>query len=572
MKRDKSVQASQPIEQVSQEAVKKSFWKKLPVWAWWLIGIVLALVLAAGGFFAYHQYREYQEYRALVDSTLNVDTFYSGIRVEGVDLSGKTMEEAKALLEKEEQEFLPEVDIKLTYDKKEYKLDNSYLKFETVLEETLNQAYQYGREGSEDERYAMVEALKTQPKDFEVTGAYEPDEEKIDELVAKIEKELHQDVQEAHVKEFHPDSDPMFVYEEGSIGVDVQTAELKQTVVKALSAENKSSEIKIPVKETEPKTTIEDAKKLTVKLSEYTTYSTNTANGTHNMALALASANGTVLQPGDIFSFNGTTGDTTTGELGYLPAGGIANNKSVTVYGGGICQASTTIYGAALRADMEIVTRYNHRWPSTYVPIGQDATVDYPSTDFQFKNSSEYPVYIKAYMDGNTLVVQLYGCQPEEWDKIEVESWQTSVISPPPTEYITDSSLPQGTKMLWNYACNGYTAEGRKVFYKNGQVVKTEPIDSSYYMEGARGYKVGPNTDPDTAREIDESGNYIGDPPASSAPSSSAPPESSTPSSTAPSSTPESSSQEPSAPESSSQAPEETPSTQTASEGTSTGG
>ena len=132
--------------------------------------------------------------------------------------------------------------------------------------------------------------------------------------------------------------------------------------------------------------------KQTVKLSEYTTNSTNTENGTHNMALSLAAANGTVLKPGEIFSFNETTGDTTTGALGYLPATGISNNKSVQVYGGGICQSSTTIYGAALRADMEIVTRYNHRWPSSYVPIGQDATVDYPSTDFQFKNSSDYPV------------------------------------------------------------------------------------------------------------------------------------------------------------------------------------
>ena len=74
------------------------------------------------------------------------------------------------------------------------------------------------------------------------------------------------------------------------------------------------------VTETQPKTTVEDVKKQTVKLSEYTTYSTNTENGTHNMALSLAAANGTVLKPGEIFSFNETTGDTTTGALGYLPA------------------------------------------------------------------------------------------------------------------------------------------------------------------------------------------------------------------------------------------------------------
>ena len=79
---------------------------------------------------------------------------------------------------------------------------------------------------------------------------------------------------------------------------------------------------------------------------------------------------------------------------------------------------------------------------------------------------------------------------------IEVESWQTGVIPPPPTEYIVDESLPEGTVTWWTDACYGYTAEGEKVFYKNGQEVKREPIDSSYYMEGAAVYKIGPNTDP----------------------------------------------------------------------------
>ena len=246
------------------------------------------------------------------------------------------------------------------------------------------------------------------------------------------------------------------------------------------------------------------------------------------MALSLAAANGTVLKPGEIFSFNETTGDTTTGALGYLPATGISNNKSVQVYGGGICQSSTTIYGAALRADMEIVTRYNHRWPSSYVPIGQDATVDYPSTDFQFKNSSDYPVYIKAYMDGRTLVVQIYGHPSDEWDTIEVESWQTGAIPPPPTEYIVDESLPEGTVTWWTDACYGYTAEGAKVFYKNGQEVKREPIDSSYYMEGAAVYKIGPNTDPNAPGQ-----NGGGDKPANTSSTSTAP-SSSQPSSTAP--------------------------------------
>lgn len=573
MKRDKSVQGTQQESGNNLgSAIQKSSRKKLPAWAWWTIGGVLLLVLVVGGFFGYQKYQEHQEYIAMVDKALNVDTFYTGIQVEGIDLSGKTKEEAKKLLEEHEKNLLPDVKIKVTYDKKEYTVDNTYLSFSSTLDATLDEAYEYAREGDRDQRYALVQELETKPKNFEIKTQFDADEKKVDELVKTVEKELNCEVTEAHVKEFHPDADTMFVYEGGSPGIKVKTAELKQDIVKALEAENQKSEVKIQVTETQPKTTVEDAKQQTVKLSEYTTYSTNTENGTHNMALSLAAANGTVLKPGDVFSFNGATGDTTTGALGYLPATGISNNKSVQVYGGGICQSSTTIYGAALRANMEIVTRYNHRWPSSYVPIGQDATVDYPSTDFQFKNPSEYPVFIKAYMDGRTLVVQIYGHPSDEWDKIEVESWQTGTIAPPPTEYITDNSLPQGTKMLWNNACNGYTAEGEKVFYKNGKEVKREAIDSSYYMEGATVYKVGPNTDPSSAREINENGSYVDGQPANTSsappPASSAAPSSQAPS-TAPSTTP---SQTPSNTEPSSQTPAEPSSTPAASEGTSTGG
>ncbi|MFR4144812.1 MAG: hypothetical protein ACLT1K_12930 [[Clostridium] leptum] len=84
---------------------------------------------------------------------------------------------------------------------------------------------------------------------------------KVGELVKKIEKELNCEVTEAHVKEFNPDSDPMFVYEGGSPGIKVKAEELKQSLVKALEAENLKSELKIPVTETQPKTTVEDVKR-----------------------------------------------------------------------------------------------------------------------------------------------------------------------------------------------------------------------------------------------------------------------------------------------------------------------
>ncbi len=187
--------------------------------------------------------------------------------------------------------------------------------------------------------------------------------------------------------------------------------------------------------------TAEDIKANMQKLGSYSTVSTNTANGNHNMKLAANATNGTILQPGEQFSFNGTTGNTTNGSNGYLPATAISGGEFIQEYGGGICQVSSTIYGAALRSNMTIVTRYNHTYPSSYVPIGLDATVSYGSLDFVFRNDTDYPVYIAAGMDGTTVWVTFYGYQSPEYDTIEPSAWITENISKPTAEYNTDNSL-----------------------------------------------------------------------------------------------------------------------------------
>ena len=120
MKRNKTVQDTQQLQNSQGAAVQTANRKKLPAWAWWAIGGALAVILAVGGFFGYQKYQEYQEYIAMVDRALNVDTFYTGIQVEGIDVGGKTMEEViKALLESMRNLcFL--MKIKAVYGQKEY--------------------------------------------------------------------------------------------------------------------------------------------------------------------------------------------------------------------------------------------------------------------------------------------------------------------------------------------------------------------------------------------------------------------------------------------------------------------
>ena len=168
-------------------------------------------------------------------------------------------------------------------------------------------------------------------------------------------------------------------------------------------------------------------------------------------------------------------------DLGYKKAGAIVGGKLIDEYGGGICQASTTIYGAAVRSNMKILSRYNHAWPSTYCPIGQDAAVSYGSLDLRFQNTSEYPIYIVAGMSGTKLTVTFYGYQDPSYDEIRVTSQQTGTIAQPADVYQVDKSLKKDEIVKDRSGRVGKRASAQRVYYKNGHVVKRENLPSSYY-------------------------------------------------------------------------------------------
>ena len=184
------------------------------------------------------------------------------------------------------------------------------------------------------------------------------------------------------------------------------------------------------------------------RMSSFTTVSTNNSNGTYNMSKALKSFNQVVIQPGQTISFFDIAGPCGKAE-GYLPSGVVGGIG----YGGGICQASTTLYGAALRAGLTIVERRNHSVPSTYVPIGQDAMVNYGSSDLKIRNDFNFPVKLVTYTKGKTLYAEVWGTQPSWYDYVSIESW-------------------------WS---GSRSAVAYRKYIKNGQVVKTEQLPSSYY-------------------------------------------------------------------------------------------
>lgn len=467
------------------------------------ISLSALLVLGIlGGVFGKQIYEEYQLQKQM-NSVIDVDTFYKGIVVQGIDLGGKTMDEAKAELKQLEPSLRGKYNIKIQYKDKVWNITEDDIDFTFNTDSVLEEAYAYARSGDQRERYNQVLALQQTPKTYEIANSMSYDS--INAKLKEIAKEISYDPVDASVASFNAATEK-FEFVDGKNGLAVDENKLYQQVVALIEGE-KTGTIQVPTKTIPFTKTIQDISSHLQKLGTFNTVSTNNANGTHNMKLALSKVNGTCIPAGGTFSFNQIVGDSSTAESGFLKAGAILNGRFIQAYGGGICQASTTIYGAALRSNMKIVQRSNHTIPSTYCPIGLDATVSYPELDLKFVNPTEYPVYIVTSSSGKVLTATFYGYQSPDYDKIEVTSVKTATIPAPTTpKYTVDNTLAKGAIRLDSKPRDGARATAKRIFYKNGVVVKTEDLPASYYHALPAFYSIGPGTPiPDNPPPLDTS-------------------------------------------------------------------
>lgn len=420
-----------------------------------------------------------------VSEVVRLDLFPEGTVVGGIAISGKTLKEGIELCEMGLEKKLAALSVSVKFEDETVEVSGKELKATSIVEELLTKLFAERTVGSYELEYMV-------------------DEGAILKQLDPVAQKHTQQAQNSTVEYFDAESESFSFTEP----VDGKKVDLSKTAEKVAELFNsgKGGKLKADMT-TQPAAITADmlAKRFT-KLSSFSTVSTNTENGTYNMKLSLERINGTVLESGEEFSFNRIVGDSTYDGSGFLPANGLMGGVLVPMYGGGICQSSSTIYGAALRAGMEITLRDCHSSPSTYVPIGLDATVSYDDIDFRFSNPYDTPVYIVSYVSDATVYVAIYGCQPEEWDSIEVNSWQSGEEPiPAGVRYLDDSSLESGEYYLKSEGNIGYYAQAERVYYKNGEQVRYEELSSSYYGPMQKTYMVGPGTD--TSKIKGSSGN-----------------------------------------------------------------
>ena len=239
----------------------------------------------------------------------------------------------------------------------------------------------------------------------------------------------------------------------------------------------------IPLKTLYPKVSTDDIGQEAFPdlLASYSTsYASSSSNRANNVALATSKINGTVLMPGETFSYNQTVGQRTL-KAGFKEAGAYANGQVVSSVGGGICQVSSTLYNAVLRANLDIVDRSNHMFAVGYVPIGTDATVSWGSPDFKFKNSRTYPIKIVATTSGRKCYIKIFGLKENNEYDVEIQSYSTGSI-PYKTTYTTDNSLTKGKTKVIQKGSNGARSVTYRILKQNGKVISKNLISKDTYQ------------------------------------------------------------------------------------------
>ena len=445
------------------------------------------------------------------------ENIISGIHIKGIDVSNLSTEKAKETLQNYINENLPE-NINLVHNDYQTSIPLSALNVNFDVDSALAQAYETGKSGNIFEN--SFTALKTwiHPINIELTATLDEEQLRtalndissklpdtviesgyyidgnnlivtrgsegnvvnVDQMctyikngisnltlknrtldIATISKQpseinieqIYNEIYKEPVDAYYT-QDPFAVYpSENGLDFAISLDEAKEILL-----EDKSEYV-IPLQTLYPNVTTNmiGTEAFPDMLSTYSTrYSTRDRDRTTNLQLAASKINGTVLMPGETFSYNQVVGERTIA-AGYKEAPIYVSGEVVDGLGGGICQITSTLYNAVLYANLEIVERSNHQFVPSYVTASRDATVVYGSIDFKFKNNRDYPIKLVCSVSGGIAKFDIYGLRTDNEYEVEISS------------YVTGSTA------------NSTYSEAYRILKQNGQVVSTELLSKDTY-------------------------------------------------------------------------------------------
>ena len=448
---------------------------------------------------------------------INNKNIINGVSINGIDVSGMNVEEARETLQNAITKNIPE-EIKLKHGDYETSIPTEPLEISFDTNSAINSAYQIGRNGNIFQNNFTIiksyftetnidlnltlneEVLKTSLSDISAklpdtviqssyymegnnliltkgrTGYVVNVDETANTIITDIQnfnikdnqieistlEESPQalDIDAIHSEIYKQPSDAYFTQNPYAVYPSENGLDFAISVdeAKAMLQKEKDEYI-IPLQTLYPNVTTNmiGQEAFPDLLSSYSTsYSTRDRDRTTNLILAANKINGTVLMPGETFSYNTVVGERTIA-AGYKEAPIYVSGEVVDGLGGGICQITTTLYNAVVYANLEIVERSNHQFVPSYSNPSRDATVVYGSIDFKFKNNRNYPIKISCSVSNGIAAFQIYGLKTADDYEVEISSRVTSQNA--------------------NYT----NSEAYKILKKNGQVVSTTLLSRDTY-------------------------------------------------------------------------------------------
>ena len=411
-----------------------------------------------------------------------------------------TMAEAENVVLTDMLNSRNEIEINLKNGDKEWKLKGTDFEVTNKIQPYIKEIASYGKTGNFFQNLKKEQQIKNNGLEFQVSyksvlGNFD---DKMNEIIEEVERPM-----ETAKLVLCPNEEKPFKVDGGKSSVLVLRDELYNQIDQQLKV-GKVANVEIPIVEITPEFDEKELLNSVVKRSEFSTsYETSSAARKNNVKRAIESFNGLIVESGQTISFNEITGKRTE-ENGYKSAHIIVGGVYVDGVGGGVCQASTTLYNALIRAGIQIDKVFHHSLPASYVPLSFDAMVSGSYSDLVFTNNLDKPIYIKTKADDKTVKVEIYG-QDTDGVTIETRAELVKVLPHNGDKIVPDTKGEYANRILYKgeylrvkWPKEGYESKGYLRYYKDGELIEEKEIRHDYYhaqdgvvMEGVEDIGVG---------------------------------------------------------------------------------
>lgn len=481
--------AAKPARRAAPTPPKKP--KRKRSFKWQLIKLLLVLILIGGACIAFFLWKTKSD----VEPYAYV--FLDNISVDGIDLSGKTWDEGSRLVWNQVNQKQNGWYIRLRNARGDYKditAETLGISFDPTA--ALQQAWAIGHDSTLNlfEKRDVIEQAKSTSNAF-FSAEQSADLAPLDTILSTLENAAYRAASDAYMVSFNPDDENTpFTYQYEVYGQRLNTQSVREQIIQMVQ-NLESGEILLETETIYPQVTVAELSQSYQLLNRATTpiSSSSPADRTENIRTAFSRINGKVIESGKQFSFNTVVGRRSL-ENGFLPAVEYVYGQESMGIGGGVCQASTTIYLAAIQSRMTILKREPHSMAVSYTELGMDATVSDTrgrEIDFVFRNDSGSPIYIAAHVVNSPTSKKRYLCEVRMYGKpadsltYKLEATTTQVIQKP-----TDAVVKEDKDQTFvTYTDETHTVKGRDgyvveaylVGYSGGVAVSRELVSTDTY-------------------------------------------------------------------------------------------